>query len=324
MNPITGSVEAWSYAVHKPPGYPQGICFDIFSDLFDYRRCCSALARDTVRCLHFVGDHRIHQLLNSKPDASGVQPSLISDAVPMPTSRVSGFSFPSRNLLGMVLVHVIPMQDGGYVLERRKGSLAWTIMQSTAGIAKAVEAAGPIDALVNNASVGWLSLFEGTSEDNMRQIFETNTFGTMELVRAVLPQMRATGSGVIVNVSSSVTLEPLPLASVYTASKAAVNAFTECLALELAPLGIRAHIVLPGQAPATNFGKNAMALMSEANETPEDYKPFVEQTMAAFMNTEGKEFTFSEDVVQAIWSAVTDSTCPLRIPAGKDSVALAA
>ncbi|MEW2918416.1 SDR family oxidoreductase [Ruegeria sp. ANG10] len=191
-------------------------------------------------------------------------------------------------------------------------------------IAKAVEAAGPIDALVNNAGVGWLSPFEGTSDDNLRRIFETNTFGTMEMVRAVLPQMRATGSKVIVNVSSSVTLKPLPLASVYTASKAAVNAFTECLALELAPLGIRAHIVLPGQAPTTNFGKNAMALMSEFNDTPEDYKPFVEQIMAAFMNAEGKEFTFSEDVVQAIWRAVTDSTCPLRIPAGKDSVSLAA
>lgn len=191
-------------------------------------------------------------------------------------------------------------------------------------ITKAVEAAGPIDALVNNAGVGWLSPFEGTSEDNLRRIFETNTFGTIEMVRAVLPQMRTKGSGVIVNVSSSVTLKPLPLASVYTASKAAVNAFTECLALELAPFGIRAHIVLPGQAPTTNFGKNAMALMSEANDTPEDYKPFVEQAMAAFMNTEGKEFTVSGDVVQAIWRAVTDSTCELRIPAGKDSVALAA
>ncbi|WP_372572642.1 SDR family oxidoreductase [Ruegeria jejuensis] len=191
-------------------------------------------------------------------------------------------------------------------------------------IAKAVEAAGPIDVLVNNAGVGWLSPFEGTSEENLRRIFETNTFGTMEMVRAVLPQMRAKGAGVIVNVSSSVTLKPLPLAPVYTASKAAVNAFTECLALELAPLGIRAHIVLPGQAPTTNFGKNAMALMSASNDTPGDYKPFVDQTMAAFMNAEGKEFTFSEDVVQAIWKAATDKTCPLRLPAGKDSVTLAA
>lgn len=77
--------------------------------------------------------------------------------------------------------------------------------------------------------------------------------------------MRAKGTGVIVNVSSSVTLNSLPLASIYTASKAAMNALTECLSLELAPLGIRTHIVLPGQAPTTDFGKNAMVLMAENN-----------------------------------------------------------
>lgn len=191
-------------------------------------------------------------------------------------------------------------------------------------IADAVAAAGPIDALVNNAGVGWLSPFEGTSEDNLRRIFETNTFGTFEMTRAVLPQMRAKGAGVIVSVSSSVTLKPLPLASAYTASKAAVNAFTECLALELQPLGIRTHLVLPGQAPTTNFGKNAMARMAEVSDTPEDYQAFVGQVMGAFADTKGKEFTASEDVVQAIWQVVTDPHSPLRIPAGKDSVALAA
>jgi len=191
-------------------------------------------------------------------------------------------------------------------------------------IVTAVEAAGPIDALVNNAGIGWLSPFEGTTTENLRRIFETNTFGTFEMTRAVLPQMRSEGEGVIVNVSSSVTLKPLPLASVYTASKAAVNAFTECLALELAPLGIRTHIVLPGQAPTTSFGKNAMALMSKANDTPEDYHAFVDEVMSAFRDPAGREFTETQDVVEAIWRAVTDTSCPLHLPAGNDSVALAA
>jgi len=191
-------------------------------------------------------------------------------------------------------------------------------------VANAVASAGPVDALVNNAGVGWLAPFEGTSDQTLRRIFETNTLGTFEVTRAVLPKMRAQGAGVIVNVSSSVTLKPLPLASVYTASKAAINAFTECLALELAPLGIRAHIVLPGQAPTTSFGKKAMALMAESNSTPVDYQAFVGQVMDAFRDPAGKEFTETEDVVQAIWTAVTDAGSPMRIPAGKDSVALAA
>ena len=190
-------------------------------------------------------------------------------------------------------------------------------------ISTAVEAAGPINALVNNAGIGWLSSFEATAPETVRKIFDTNLLGTFEMVRAVLPQMRANGEGVIVNVSSSVTLKPLPLASVYTASKAALNAYTECLALELEPLGIRTRLVLPGQAPGTRFGSNAMALMAEASE-PEAYKPFVEQVMGAFRENSAHEPTRPQDVVEAIWRAVTDPTCPLHLPAGSDAVALAA
>lgn len=191
-------------------------------------------------------------------------------------------------------------------------------------IAHAVETAGPIDALVNNAGVGWLGAFEATSEAAIRRIFETNTFGAFEMIRAVLPQMRAKGAGIIVNVSSSVTLKPLPLLSVYTSSKAALNAYTACLALELAPLGIRTRLVLPGQAPATNFGANARALMAGADETPAAYNPFVEQVMSDFRTNAAKEPTQAEDVVQAIWRAVTDPNCPLHLPAGSDAEALVA
>ena len=191
-------------------------------------------------------------------------------------------------------------------------------------IASAVEAAGPVDALVNNAGVGWLASFEGTSEETVRRLFETNTFGTFAMIRAVLPQMREKGAGVIVNVSSSVTLKPLPLLPIYTASKAAVNAYTECLALELAPLGIRARLVLPGQAPSTHFGSNARALMAEANDAPDAYKPFIDQVMSTFRKDAAREPTRPEDVVHAVWRAVTDPDCGLRLPAGADAKALAA
>jgi len=191
-------------------------------------------------------------------------------------------------------------------------------------IERAVGDAGAVDALVNNAGIGWLSAFESVSDETVRRIFETNTFGSFEMIRAVLPQMRERGTGVIVNVSSSVTLKPLPLLPIYTASKAAVNAFTECLALELEPLGIRTRLVLPGRAPATRFGDNARALMAEALEAPEAYRPFIEEVMAAFMAGAAEEPTRSDDVVRAVWRAVTDPSCPLRLPAGSDAEALAA
>jgi NAD(P)-dependent dehydrogenase (short-subunit alcohol dehydrogenase family) len=191
-------------------------------------------------------------------------------------------------------------------------------------IAAAVEAAGKIDALVNNAGIGWMAPLEGTPEETICNIFETNTFGTMEMVRAVVPQMRERGAGTIVNVSSSTTLKPLPLLPVHTASKAAVNAFTECLALELEPFGIRVRLVLPGQAPGTRFATNAQAKMAEAGAIPEPYRPLAERVFAAHAEAANRQVTEPHDVVAAIWRAVTEPECPLRLPAGADAVALAA
>lgn len=188
-------------------------------------------------------------------------------------------------------------------------------------IRRCVEEAGPIDALVNNAGVGLLAPLEGIALDSARELFETNTFGTMAMTQAVLPQFRQRGAGVVVNVTSSVTLKPLPLLSVYTASKAAVNAFTESLALELLPFGVRVRLVLPGRAPSTSFGANARPRMEHS--THDAYVDFTQQVFAAVRDT-STPVTHSRDVAEAVWRAVTDPTAPMRLPAGADAVALAA
>jgi NAD(P)-dependent dehydrogenase (short-subunit alcohol dehydrogenase family) len=187
-------------------------------------------------------------------------------------------------------------------------------------IRAAVAAAGPVDALVNNAGIGLINPLEAVSMETVRAVFDTNTLGTIAMTQAVLPAMRARRSGVIVNVTSTVTLASLPLLSVYTGSKAAVNAFTESLALELAPLGIRARLVLPGRAPQTRFGENARPLMQD--DVPAEYAP-LRDSLFAGMRTPGP-VTHAEDVAQAVWRAVTDPAAPMRIPAGADAEALAA
>lgn len=186
-------------------------------------------------------------------------------------------------------------------------------------IQKAVVAAGPIDALVNNAGIGWLNAVEGTSMSKVREIFETNTFGTIAMTQAVLPQFRERKAGVVVNVTSTVTLRSLPLLSVYTASKAAVNAFTESLALELKQFNVRAHVVLPGRSPETRFGTNARAHMTEV---PEAYSELAQNVFTGFSQDTGP-VTMSIDVAQAIWQVVTDENAPSRLPAGADAVAWA-
>ncbi|WP_337269954.1 SDR family oxidoreductase [Oryzifoliimicrobium ureilyticus] len=186
---------------------------------------------------------------------------------------------------------------------------------SADSIAKAVQAAGQIDALVNNAGVGMLNVLEGTELSKIRELFETNVFGAMATTKAVLPQMRSRRSGVIINVSSAVTLRPLPALSLYSASKAALNAFTESLAIEAALFGIRAKLVLPGSAPTTEFGKNAVARMGR--EIPEPYEAFVGDYLARLRS--GTEVTTASDVAEAVWRSATEINTPMKIPAGADA-----
>ncbi len=185
-------------------------------------------------------------------------------------------------------------------------------------IAAAIDAAGPIDVLVNNAGIGVVGAFEATPMSHIRKVFEANTFGTMAMTQAVIPQMRERRSGTIVNVTSSVTLAPMPLAAAYTASKQAIEGFTGSLAHELGHFGIRARLVEPGYAPTTNFARNTSVRIEDL--IPQAYADFAAPIFAAFAQP---ALTTSEtDVAEAVWQAVHDGTGMLRFPAGPDAVAL--
>jgi NAD(P)-dependent dehydrogenase (short-subunit alcohol dehydrogenase family) len=190
-----------------------------------------------------------------------------------------------------------------------------------ASIATAVEQAGSIDVLVNNAGIGWLNAVEGTPIETARAIFETNVFGTIAMMQAVLPGMRERRSGAIVNVGSSSTLKPLPLLSVYRASKAAVNALTESAAIELAEFGIRARVVLPGRAPTTSFAATAQQRIAKGGWFPPAYEEFSRRTLAAMQVEVSGDLTTADDVAEVIYRAATDPDCPMVLPAGTDAIA---
>jgi NAD(P)-dependent dehydrogenase (short-subunit alcohol dehydrogenase family) len=187
-------------------------------------------------------------------------------------------------------------------------------------IAAALAASGPIDVLVNNAGIGLFGAFEATPMATVREVFETNTFGVLAMTQAVLPQLRARRSGVVVNVTSSATLAPMPLVAVYTASKMAIEGFTASLALELDAFGVRAKLVEPGYGPTTRFTSNTGARLEGL--IPEAYSPLAQRCFAS-LGQGSAAVTTEADVADGVWRAANDTSGQLRFPAGADAVALA-
>jgi NAD(P)-dependent dehydrogenase (short-subunit alcohol dehydrogenase family) len=179
-----------------------------------------------------------------------------------------------------------------------------------------ISAFGAIDALVNNAGIGLMSAFEVTPERVLREIFETNTFGVMSVCRAVIPHMRERGKGVIINVTSSAGIAPMPLVAIYTASKCAVEGFSEALSYEMGLLGIRVRLVEPGLAPTTNFASNGAGRME--GMTPPPYEAFAQDYIGKMQNYPAA-YTTEQEAAEAVFSAATDDGDRLRYPAGEDT-----
>ena len=148
-------------------------------------------------------------------------------------------------------------------------------------IAAALEAAGPIDVLVNNAGYAELGFFETFTEAAVRRQFDVNLFGTMNVARAVAPHMRARRSGLIVTISSVSGLVSNAGGAIYSASKFAVEGWMEGFAQELAPLGVRSLLVEPGML-RTDFMDGASARFGSIDipnyaEAVAQYRAFVDR-----------------------------------------------
>ena len=185
-------------------------------------------------------------------------------------------------------------------------------------IQKTIEAGigkfGAIDVLVNNAGYGAFGALEAAPEDVIRQQFEVNLFGLIEVTKAVLPGMRARKSGIIVNVSSIGGRLTFPFASLYHATKFAVEGLTESLQYELNPLGIRLKIVEPG-GYKTDFASRSMALYGA--DGLDGYQERFDQFIRLFGT-----WPMSEnigEVAAVIYEAVSDGTEKLRYPVGNDA-----
>ncbi len=134
------------------------------------------------------------------------------------------------------------------------------------GVASATKLLGTVDALINNAGVGAHGLQENFSADDFRRLFDINVFGVQRMIRAVLPEMRARGEGLILNISSLLGRVALPFYGPYNASKWALEAMSENYRAELSAFGVDLAVVEPGGFP-TRFIDNLMQPTSRDRDT---------------------------------------------------------
>ena len=118
--------------------------------------------------------------------------------------------------------------------------------QIATAVRTATDAFGGIDVLVNNAGNGYLAAIEEGEDDQVRKLFDVNYFGVVDMIKAVLPGMRARGAGHIVNISSMTGLVANPPNGYYSSTKFALEALTEALAQEVKPFGIKVTAIEPG------------------------------------------------------------------------------
>lgn len=187
-----------------------------------------------------------------------------------------------------------------------------------AAVAEGIARFGRIDVLVNNAGFGLFGVFEAAPRDKIQEQFDVNVFGVMDVTRALLPHFRANRAGTIINISSGAGVFTLPMISLYSASKFALEGFSEALSYELASLGIAVKIVEPGGVTKTGFGERSAAEAGHSAELP-DYGPFLKGAMEIFAGLRAaRADSTSEEVAEVIFTAATDGTDQLRYVATDD------
>ncbi|MCG7587233.1 SDR family oxidoreductase [Photobacterium sp. OFAV2-7] len=190
-------------------------------------------------------------------------------------------------------------------------------------VAKGLDTFGSIDVLVNNAGFGGHAMFEQFTEDQIESMFDTNVYGPMRVARAVLPHFRKQRSGCIINVTSMAGEIGLPCTTTYSASKFAMQGWSEGLAMELVPFNIKVHTIAPG-AFGTNFNEATNNNITAGDEELQKQAQkvathFVE--LAAQMQRLGGKDADPQDVADIIYQCATQPM-PIHNAVGADAAML--
>lgn len=183
-------------------------------------------------------------------------------------------------------------------------------------IENAIRQFGKIDVLVNNAGIGIYSIFEEVDEQIIRAAFETNVFGTMRIIRMLLPHFRMNKSGRIINVTSTIPQIGAPLTTLYCTTKMAVEGLSRALFYELLPLGIRVILVQPGTT------KTNIAMQHEFPDLVqnEEYSAMFNVSMGSFQHRfEAETGVLPEEPAKVIFEAAVSNSNRFRYVSGQDA-----
>ena len=187
-----------------------------------------------------------------------------------------------------------------------------------AAVDAAIATFGRIDVLVNNAGYGLIGALEEVSDTDIRRQFETNFFGVLRMLRAVLPLMRQQGSGHIVNMSSTAGLVGFGGSSIYCGTKFALEGMSEALAKEVESFGIKVTLIEPG-AFRTDFNGRSLAA---AEQSIDAYATVSGASLQWFKDMDGKQLGNPRSAAQAIIQAVESPHPPMRLALGTDAMSL--
>jgi NAD(P)-dependent dehydrogenase (short-subunit alcohol dehydrogenase family) len=185
-----------------------------------------------------------------------------------------------------------------------------------AAVGEVLDRHGRIDVLVNNAGRGVIGAVEETTNDELRDLMDLHFFGPAALTRAVLPHMRERGSGAIVQMSSMGGRFTFPGAGAYSATKFALEGWSEALAKEVDQFGIRVVIVEPG-AFRTSFNGSGALQISEAIP---DYDGLIGPVRSGMAEDDGTQPGDPAKAAAAILQAIDSPDPPLRLALGNDAV----
>ena len=180
----------------------------------------------------------------------------------------------------------------------------------------AVDAFGRLDVVVNNAGYGDIAPFEQVSSERFKALVDTNFYGVVNMTRAALPIMRKQKRGYILQISSVGSRLALPGSAAYHAAKWAVGGFTEALAQEVAPFGVKVCALEPG-GMRTNWGARAN------KETPAllpDYEPSVGALAEMLKSLWGQENSDPAKVAQVVLRLAASDRLPAHLLLGSDAV----